>query len=231
MHGGMDDAAPLDPPDPAIAPDGSPVAVFLGLPATGDPALIHEAVAAGGSILELGCGAGRMTRPLVELGHSVVGVDESAEMLRHVTEAETVRADLFTLTLGRTFAGVVAASHFINSPDPDQRRALLDVCRRHVRDDGVVLLERYEPQWARQPHSGYGHVGDVEIDIEIHQRRGPVFDATAHYRLGEHRWSQPFTASAVEDEQLAAEAAACGLVLDRWLDDRRTWAALHPAID
>lgn len=215
--------------DPAIAPDGSPVAIFAALPPTDDPALIHAAVAEGGSILELGCGAGRMTRTLVELGHPVVGVDESPEMLRHVSDAETVQADIFTLKLDRTFDGVVCASHFVNQPEPDERLALLDVCRRHVRDDGVVLLERYEPDWAREPHSGYGQVGDVEIEIEIHARRGPVFDATATYRLGTDTWAQRFTASAVEDDQLEAEARSCGLILDRWLDDRRTWALLRPS--
>lgn len=219
--------------DPAIAPDGSPVAIFAALPPTDDPALIHAAVAEGGSILELGCGAGRMTRTLVELGHRVLGVDESPEMLRHVREAEdmlieTVLADIFTLHLDRTFDGVVCASHFINQPEPDERLALLDVCRRHVRDDGVVLLERYEPGWARAPHDGYGQVGPVEIEIEIHAQRGPVFEATATYRLGPDTWAQRFTASAVEDDQLEAEARSCGLVLDRWLDARRTWALLRP---
>lgn len=229
----MDDDQDAREIDPAIAPDGSPVAIFASLPPTDDPALIHDAVAAGGSILELGCGAGRMTRELAGLGHPVVGVDESPDMLRHVDGAETirietVRADIFTLALKRTFDGVVSASHFINEPDVDRRLALLDVCRRHVRDHGVVLLERYEPEWARAPHGGYGQVGDVEIEIEIHARRGPVFDATATYRLGTDTWAQRFTATAIEDDQLEAEARSCGLVLDRWLDDRRTWALLRP---
>lgn len=213
----------------AVAPDGSPIAIYAALPPTDDPALIHAAVAPGGSILELGCGVGRMTHPLVALGHPVVGVDESPEMLSLVTGAETVRADIFTLALDRTFAGVVAASHFINNPERKQRLALLAVCRRHLADDGVVLLERYEPEWARAPHSGYGFVGDVEIEIDIHARRGPVFDATATYELGGAKWAQPFTARALEDDELAAEALESGLVLDRWLDERRTWALLRAA--
>ena len=47
-------------------------------------------------ILELGCGTGRVMAPLVAAGHTVVGVDESQEMLdigaRRLTDA-TLAAD------------------------------------------------------------------------------------------------------------------------------------------
>ncbi|HEV7761556.1 MAG TPA: class I SAM-dependent methyltransferase, partial [Acidimicrobiales bacterium] len=186
------------------------------------------AVGAGGSVLELGSGPGRMTHPLVAQGHEVVAVDASAEMLAHVEGAERVQADLYTLVLHRRFDGVLAASHLINEPSAARRAALLDVCRRHVADDGVVLVQRYEPGWAAAPESGYGTVGPVEIDVEIHARRGADFDATVTYTLGDRTWAQSFTATAVDDDQLAAEAAAHGLHLDAWLDDRRTWARLRP---
>ena len=61
--------------------------------------LIHDAVGAGGSILELGCGPGRITRFLIALGHEVTAVDDSPAMLEHVTGARTVSADLYTLEL------------------------------------------------------------------------------------------------------------------------------------
>jgi len=49
------------------------------------------------------------------------------------------------------------------------------------------------------------------------------------YRLGDLTWTQTFTAGAVDDDLLTTEAAAAGLVFDRWLDDRLTWALLRPA--
>jgi SAM-dependent methyltransferase len=116
-----------------VSRDGSPVAVYLALAAREVPGLIQEAVAAGGSILELGCGAGRLTRPLIALGHPVVAVDDSEAMLEHVTGAEKVCADLFTLDLGRRFDAVVAAGHLIHVPDRGRRQALLRVCRQHVK--------------------------------------------------------------------------------------------------
>jgi SAM-dependent methyltransferase len=53
----------------------------------GEPEVVHAAIPAGASILELGAGAGRVTRRLVELGHPVVAVDESPEMLARIREA------------------------------------------------------------------------------------------------------------------------------------------------
>ena len=93
-----------------IAPDGSPVEVYLRLPPGDEPDIIHAAVPEGAAILELGCGAGRLTRTLVALGHPVVAVDESPEMLSHIRGAEAVLADIETLELKRQFAVVLLAS-------------------------------------------------------------------------------------------------------------------------
>ena len=64
-----------------VAPDGSPVAVYLAIPGDAEAALIHSAIPAAASVLELGCGAGRVTRHLVARGHPVPGVDNSEARL------------------------------------------------------------------------------------------------------------------------------------------------------
>jgi SAM-dependent methyltransferase len=100
-----------------VTDDGNPVAVYLALPAGDEPQLIHDAVSPGASILELGCGAGRVTRPLAAMGHPMVAVDNSPAMLKHVTVAQTVCADITHLDLGRTFDAVLVASHLVNHGD------------------------------------------------------------------------------------------------------------------
>ncbi len=209
----------------AVSPDGSPVAVYLALPPGDVPDLVHGAVRAGGSILDLGSGPGRMTRALATLGHPMVAVDDSAEMLDHVGDAERVLADAYSLRLDRRFDGVLAASHLINDPVPERRAALLEVCRAHVADDGVVLVQRLE----HPPTPGVGHVGPVEIELQIHQQTGADFDATVTYRLDGQEWPQPFVARAVDDDLLTAEATAAGLRFERCLDDLRAWCLLVPA--
>ncbi|HEY7295719.1 MAG TPA: class I SAM-dependent methyltransferase, partial [Dehalococcoidia bacterium] len=89
------------------APDGSPVGLYALLPPDGEPELIHAAVTPGRELLELGCGAGRITHPLLALGHPVVAVDQSAAMLAHVRGAETVLSPIEKLALGRRFAAVL----------------------------------------------------------------------------------------------------------------------------
>jgi len=60
-----------------ITPDGCAVEFYALLPALGEPEIVHAAVPEDASILELGCGTGRILRPLAQLGHPVLGVDES----------------------------------------------------------------------------------------------------------------------------------------------------------
>jgi SAM-dependent methyltransferase len=129
-----------------ITPDGCAVDFYALMPDFGEPAIVHEAAGAGAAILELGCGAGRVTGPLVALGHPVVAVDESPEMLAHVRDAERVCARIQDLSLGRRFGAVLLASHLINADD-ETRRTFLDACRRHVADDGCVIIQQHSPEW------------------------------------------------------------------------------------
>jgi SAM-dependent methyltransferase len=210
-----------------VAPDGSPVPVYLALPAGATPALIGSAIAARSTILELGSGPGRMTRALVELGHRITAVDNSPEMLaaNHFA-AETILADLFTLDLERTFDVVLAASHLINSRDAQQRRDLLDVCGRHLAPHGVVLIERYDPLWVADPEPSESLVGEVHIRFEPLEVGPGWFRGRVTYELAGRSWAQDFDAGQVTDEMLAEEAAATGLRLSGWLDERRSWARL-----
>jgi SAM-dependent methyltransferase len=212
-----------------VAPDGSPVEIYRRLAATGEPELIHSAIPAGASILELGCGAGRITHELIRLGHAVTAVDESAEMLAHVRGAEVVRAPIETLELGRSFDCVVLASHFVNELDPKLRRRLLDVCARHVAPSGSVLVESYPDgfDWAGAVGTRSVH-GDVEITVTEARLDGPVVDAVVEYSVDGRSWRQAFTARMLDEAQLADALGDAGLDFVRWLDDRRSWCEARP---
>src|SRR6266498_5836608 len=130
-----------------ITPDGCSVEFYAALTPASEPPIIHAAIPEGASILELGAGAGRVTHALLALGHQVVAVDESPEMLERVRDAETVLARIEDLDLGRRFDAVLMASYLVNVPDQEWRRSLLAACRRHVSDNGCVLIQRHEPEW------------------------------------------------------------------------------------
>jgi SAM-dependent methyltransferase len=212
-----------------VAPDGSPVEVYRRLPPAGEAELIDAVVPRGASILELGCGAGRITHALLRLGHRVTAVDESPEMLAHIGGAEVVESTIDDLDLGRTFDCVVLASHFVNAPRAETRRRLLETCARHVTPAGVVLVESY-PQgldWTR----GVGETrlrGDVAITLVEAKVEGSRVEAVVEYAVDGHRWRQPFTAQMLGEAELTAALGEAGLSFVRWLDDGRSWSAARP---
>jgi SAM-dependent methyltransferase len=210
---------------PDVAPDGSPVDVYLALPFEADLARVRPVIPPGASILDLGSGPGRLSNPLAADGHAVVAVDDSAEMLSHIVGASTVLADVWQLDLGRQFDVVLALSHLINDRSPARRIELLKVCRRHLADSGVIVLQRYPPHWS--PLEETRSIGDVGVRLfDIQPFNDGGFAAAVEYRLGEQTWIQRFEAAIVDDAELNALAAAASLIVRRQLDDEGSWMLL-----
>jgi SAM-dependent methyltransferase len=212
-----------------VAPDGSPVEIYRRLPPGAEAGLIHGAVGRDASILELGCGAGRVTHELVRLGHAVTAVDESAEMLAHVRGAEVVQAPIEELELGRTFDAVVLASHFVNDADQAGRRRLLEVCARHTAPGGSVLVESYPAELDWDADVGETRfLGDVAITLTEAAVDGAIVEAAMEYTVDGRSWRQEFTARMLDEEELRSALCEAGLDWMRWLNDRRTWSEARP---
>ena len=210
----------------ATAPDGSPVGLYATLAPLGEPQLIDGAVPSGSEILELGCGAGRITHELITLGHSVTAVDNSAEMLAHVRGAETVLGDIESLDLGRTFAVVVLASNFLNAPEQKELDAVLGACAPHVDEGGQVLLERMPPEW--EPSTGTSTTGGVEMTVRDVVRDGAFVSAVMDYGANGECWTHAFRAKLISDDEVDAALERAGLERSRWLNDARTWLEARP---
>jgi SAM-dependent methyltransferase len=206
-----------------ITPDGCAVDFYALIPDFGEPAIVHEAAGAGASILELGCGAGRVTHPLIELGHRVVAVDESPEMLAHVRDAETVCARIQDLYLGRRFGAVLLPSHLINADD-ETRRLFLDACRRHVAEDGCVIIQQHSPAWFEAAADSEVTRTGVILRMRDVSRPAPnLVSATVEYVAGERCWTQAFSTMRLDEDELATALDAAGLRLDRYLTPDRGW--------
>jgi SAM-dependent methyltransferase len=213
-----------------ITPDGCAVDFYALLPAMGEPELVHAASPAGASILELGAGAGRMTHPLVQLGHPVVAVDESPEMLAHIHGAETVNAEIQALDLGRRFDAVLLASFMVNTTDEALRQGFLQACRRHVRDHGRVLLQRHAPAWFEEAAEGEATEEGITFRLRDLERPGPgLLSATTEYQVDDRLWTQSFTARRLDDAELAAALADVGLAVDAYLTGDGSWVRAEPA--
>ena len=213
-----------------ITPDGCAVDLYALLPPVDEPEVVHAAVPAGASILELGAGAGRVTHPLVALGHPVVAVDESPEMLARVRGAETVRARIQDLRLGRRFDAVLLGSFLVNVANHGLRRRFLEACRDHVDDGGCVLVQRHPPSWFDEAAEGARTLGGITFRLCDLRRPGPgLLAATVEYQVGDRLWTQSFTAERLDDAALAAALAEAGLAVDAYLTGDGSWVRAVPA--
>lgn len=120
---------------------------------------VQFAARAGGRVLELGCGTGRLLLPLCERGLAVTGVDLSGDMLalaRGKTRslplkerARLVQDDIRTLDeLGAEVfdLAISAINSFMHLETlPDQRSALRAVAR-HLRPGGLLIADLFPPE-------------------------------------------------------------------------------------
>jgi SAM-dependent methyltransferase len=205
------------------APDGSPVEVYERLPELGEGDLVASAVLAGATVLELGCGVGRITRQLVRRGHHVTAIDESREMLAHVRDAETVQASIEALELGRRFDAVLLASNLVNA-EPERRRAFLETCRRH---SDVVVVEGLPLGWS--PEDGETTLGDFVSRLHVDRIEDGVVHGAVEYEVAGATWRHAFAMCVFADEaELESALAESGLQLERRLDAR--WFVAVPSI-
>lgn len=207
----------------SVAPDGSPVDLYALLPELGEGDRVAQVVPAGSSILELGCGTGRITRQLVRLGYHVTAVDESAEMLAHVQGAETICARIEELDLRRRFDAALLASNLINAPAA-QRRAFLETCRRHA---DLVIVEGLALGW--RPEERETQLGHMTSRLRIERTKNGVVHGEVEYEAAGRSWRHRFAMRVFADRvELDAALAEASLRLERWLDsqDRRWFVAV-----
>jgi SAM-dependent methyltransferase len=207
-----------------ITNDGCAVEFYALLPLFGEPEIVHAAVPAGASILELGCGTGRILRPLAALGHPVLGVDDSPGMLARIPDLPTARSPIEELRLDRRFGVVLLASNMINA-DPQTRAAFLATVRHHLADDGLAVFQQHSAQF-------FEALDNVPIDREMPNgtsilrsaRREPQrARVTAEYHVGDRVWTHAWTCYELSDDDIAGDLAAAGLAFGRWLTDDHAW--------
>jgi 2-polyprenyl-3-methyl-5-hydroxy-6-metoxy-1,4-benzoquinol methylase len=95
------------------------------------------------SVLDAGCGTGRVAIELARRGYEVVGADVSESMLATARRLDTtvcwVCGDLAELALGRVFDVVVMAGNVPLYTEPGTTAAVVAGCARHVAADGVLI--------------------------------------------------------------------------------------------
>jgi SAM-dependent methyltransferase len=118
-------------------------------------------LAAGGPVLELGVGTGRLAIPLAEQGLPVTGLDISPAMLARLAEkphgglVETVLGDFAELAVPGRFALVVAAADTFFMLDSQERQVrCFAAVAEHLAPGGLFVVEAFVPDRARATAGG-----------------------------------------------------------------------------
>lgn len=203
------------------------------------PHYARVAAETAGPILELACGTGRLTFPMLEAGDAVVGIDAAPGMIARADERRAALAaedrarvrfqvaDLRTLDLGERFSGVVLAFNSLMHMTTDEDlTAAFETVRRHLDPGGLFHFDlhtplpellyrdpngRYDPQEMIDPATGDRYVVTESNDYDPRTQINRLF---FHYQKV-HRDGRP-----AEVRERRAELALRVIFpreLDRWL--------------
>jgi SAM-dependent methyltransferase len=156
------------------------------------PAILAKYVT-GRKALDFGCGAGRSTRFLKNLGFDAIGIDISSSMIQLARSFdpggtyELVKDGDFSTLEPAGFDLILSAFAFDNIPDAVKRRELLRGLRRLLKKEGRIVLlgstpEIYVNEWASfttkdYPENRHVRSGDmVRIVMKDVKDARPVVD-------------------------------------------------------
>ena len=117
---------------------------------------LKYAKASGGEVLELGCGTGRVSIPLIEQGFKVTAIDSSQNMIRVLREKvrnlenrkyiKIIRGDLTKIKLNKKFNLIIMPFRVFQclSNVNEQQEALSNI-KRHLTPNGLLIFDIYYP--------------------------------------------------------------------------------------
>jgi SAM-dependent methyltransferase len=124
------------------------------------------------NILELMCGTGRISKPLIDEGFSLTCVDYSEEMLdifrRKVDGSQNVKIvcqDVCELNLEERFDLIMIPSNSISEIiDKEKRKQALRCIYRHLTPDGIFFCTLYNPEYRIKLADGHiRYLGKYEL--------------------------------------------------------------------
>ncbi len=202
------------------------------------------ATRAGGPVLELGCGTGRVSKPLARAGIDLVGIDRSAPMLARAVgrrnrqsatrNPQFVRGDIRALPFSdASFPMVLAPYGILQSlTKPSDLTATLASVARVIAPAGRFAIDLVPdvPKWAEYENRiglrGRARGAKLTLIESVRQdrkRRLTTFEQTYVERRGtrtrEHRFELNFRTLSVP--QMARQLARAGFTVDAVLGDYR----------
>ena len=146
----------------------------------------------GGPVLELGCGTGRITSPLLEKGFEVTGVDNDPEMLefiqsglRNEVRLNLINADFIEFTNFADYNLVILPCNTYSTLNHLQRKKLLSNLRENLPDGGVFCTSVINPELLKDiPDSD-----EAEVEMEIkHPDTGSPLVISAEWKSDSNKF-------------------------------------------
>ena len=137
------------------------------------------------SMLEIGCGTGRLLAVCESEVETVVGIDLHVELLelaaRRVERAELVRADATNCALGRSFDAVCAVGYVTAHLRTDAEvRAFLDTAYEHLRPGGVLVFDAVvDPVAVYEEPIGVYRSANYQLERAVDSIPMPDFSGTS----------------------------------------------------
>jgi SAM-dependent methyltransferase len=203
-----------------------------------DDAYCRELALTSKTVLDLGCGTGRLAAALAP-GREVFGVDPAAAMLAMARQRQGgaavtwIEADARTVRLGRRFEFVVLTGHAFQVflTDEDQQ-AVCDTIAAHLAPGGTFIFDTREPSreaWRRwepvQSRRSIEHpaLGRIEAwNDAAYDPASQVVTYWSFYRASNGRvWQAQSRIRFAGKHAIAARLTNAALRADRWLGNWR----------
>jgi SAM-dependent methyltransferase len=186
-------------------------------------------VPAGGRVLELGVGTGRLAVPLADAGLDVWGVDASSAMLDRLRvndpagRVNAVLGDMAgPLPPGPFDVVLMAYNTFFNLVTEQAQRDCLQAIAEVLPDDGSLVVEAFVPDLAGEAvrHIEPRLVGqDVVMDVSVRDPATQTVRGQQVHLAPDGIRLRPWRIRYLSPTQCDALAAEVGLaLLDRWAD-------------
>jgi SAM-dependent methyltransferase len=167
------------------------------------PFYLHSITAVGDPVLELGCGSGRLLRPIADAGFRITGLDQSAPMLsrargtlrgarqkQRITLFEGSMNEAATAPGGPFGVVIFSLNGLLHLATPEAQRAALSSARQAMDPRGQLLIDVLNPtiETLRSYDHGTVHEGTwttdngVQVD-KFSARRISTSDQLIHSRI------------------------------------------------
>lgn len=122
------------------------------------PFFLKHALAAGGPVLEVACGTGRITMPIARAGVDITGLDVSAPMIKQARKKSAAEGleipwfvqDCRAIETGRKFSLIFSATNAMQHlQDLDSICAFLQSARAALAPGGTLILDVFNPDPAK----------------------------------------------------------------------------------